>query len=77
MKQTLAKIIVDAMLGKFGHINSELVSRLEGLYLEIPEEKKNINPLRVNCYNRLVSKQLKDLADKVNQLVDEINNLKQ
>ena len=38
--------------------------------------KVKINPLRKNCYERLVSKQLKDLGDKVNELVEEFNKIR-
>ena len=69
MKDKLTQLIVDTMNGRFGTKNrSELISRLQGIYLE-----KSINPLRVNTYNRLVAKQLKDLADKVNELAERLN----
>ena len=43
---------------------------------DLIDGKVKINPLRKNCYNRLVSKQLKDLADKVLEIIDEVNGLK-
>ena len=43
---------------------------------DLIDGKVKINPLRKNCYDRLVSRQLKDLADKVEELVEEVNRLK-
>ena len=69
MKDKLTQLIADTMIGRFGTKNrSELINRLQAIYLEKP-----INPLRVNTYNRLVSKQLKDLADKINEMVKILN----
>ena len=40
LKEALPKIITDVMTGKFGTKNrAELISRLEGLYLELSDNK--------------------------------------
>jgi hypothetical protein len=39
-------------------------------------EIKSINPLRKRVYERLEKMKLKDLADKVNEAVKELNKLK-
>ena len=42
-----------------------------------PQRQKNgINPLKQTVYKRLEKMKLKDMADKINEIVDEINRIK-
>ena len=47
-----------------------------GLIYALTVLEHDINPLRKRVYDRLEKMELKDLADKINELKDELNRIK-
>lgn len=64
MKQLLEKLIADTMTGKFGTKHrSELITRLQAIYLELTENKLKFNIARQKVKSRQKFQQ-KEIPDK-------------
>lgn len=67
------KLECEHQIGEHGAVF--MIGKKEDICVECGQEvKKDINPLRVRVYERLIKMNLKDLADKVNELVDYLND---
>ena len=80
MKYNLKKLVKKALTcdKKCGHTLKDTNACFEHQVERVKDlinGKVKINPLRKNTYDRLVSNRLKDLADKVEEIIDEVNRI--
>ena len=54
-------------------MNQQLIEKLKQLISWL-EKKQGMNPLKKSCYEKMCDKGFKDAADKINEIVDWVNN---